>query len=89
MIVRVLGVAAIALIYAYSAIAADDYPIDQFERVTQCMSDPSCTVNIEDRITGPVGEAEDLSYQYPLCVGGCVMVCTKDACWCEDDEKCG
>jgi len=89
MILRVIAVAAMASIWAWGAMAADDYPIDQFESVTQCMSDPSCTVEKEDRVSGSVKEAGDLTYQYPLCIGGCVMVCTTEACWCEIDDKCG
>ncbi len=89
MIVRVIAAAVIASIWASASMAADDYPIDQFERVTQCMSDPSCSVEKENRIDGPVNEAEDLTYRYPLCIGGCVMICTTEACWCETDDKCG
>jgi hypothetical protein len=86
--VRVIALVGAAALWAAPALAEGDYPIDQFERITQCMSDPSCTVDKEDRIDGPVGEAGDLTYKYPLCLSGCVMVCTKDACWCEADDKC-
>ena len=88
MIARLVAVAVIAAVWGWSAASAEDYPIDQFERVTQCMSDPSCSVDVEDRIDGSVKDAGDMTYQYPLCIGGCVMVCTADACWCEDDDKC-
>ncbi len=71
-----------------AAMAAGDYPLDQFEAMTQCMSDPSCGVEPEDRIDGAVGDAEDLTYKYPICVSGCVPVCTTEACWCEADDKC-
>ncbi len=71
-----------------SAMAAGDYPLDQFEALTQCMSDPSCTVEKEDRIDGAVADAEGLTYKYPICVGGCVPVCTTEACWCEADDRC-
>jgi hypothetical protein len=86
--IKAITLVCAAALWAAPALARGDYPVDQFEKITQCMSDPSCTVDIEDRIDGPVDEAGDLTYRYPLCLGGCVMVCTKDACWCESDDKC-
>jgi hypothetical protein len=83
-------VIALALIGAWwiAGAAAQDYPKDQFERVQQCVSDPSCSVEKEDRIGGPVAEAEGLTYARGVCIMGCMTVCTKDDCWCEIDDKC-
>lgn len=88
MTLRAMALAIAVIVGSTSAWAAGDYPIDQFEGLTQCMSDPSCTVEKEDRIAGKVGEADELTKAYPICLGGCVMVCTTDACWCEIDDKC-
>ena len=67
--------------------AAQDYPKDQFQRIQQCMVDPSCTVQKEDRISGPIADAQGLTYS-GVCIAGCISTCTKDACWCEIDDKC-
>ena len=88
MIARIVAFAVAGALSAGGALAAGDYPIDQFERITQCMSDPSCKVEKEDRITGSVADEQSLTYQRPICIGGCVMVCTADACWCEVDDRC-
>ena len=88
MTLRIMALAIAVIVASTSAWAAGDYPLDQFERIAQCMSDPSCTVEREDRIAGNVGDAEDLTKAYPICLGGCIMVCTTDACWCEIDDKC-
>lgn len=88
MIARFAAFAVSAVLMAGGALAAGDYPVDQFERITQCMSDPSCQLEKEDRVAGPVADDESLTYQRPICIGGCVMVCTSDACWCEIDDKC-
>jgi hypothetical protein len=85
---RLILAACLAVVWAGGAYAAGDYPVDKFEAVTQCMSDPSCSVEIEDRVSGSVKEDASLTYQYPLCISGCVMVCTTDDCWCEADDKC-
>ena len=83
---RFLLAACIAALWVGGALAAGDYPVDKFESVTQCMSNPSCAVEIEDRVEGSVKDAGELTYQYPLCISGCVMVCTTDDCWCENDD---
>ncbi len=67
--------------------SAQDFPKDQFERIQQCMSDPSCSPQKEDRISGSAADAGDLTYS-GICMMGCMTVCTKDACWCEIDDKC-
>lgn len=82
-------VIALALIGLGSAFAAaQDYPKEQFERIQQCVSDPSCSVEKEDRLSGSVAEAEGLTYNGGVCIFGCMTVCTEDACWCEIDDKC-
>jgi hypothetical protein len=88
MFARFVVAAVAAVLFAGGALAAGDYPVDQFERITQCMSDPSCQVQKEDRISGSAADAEELTYRRPICIGGCIMVCTSDACWCEIDDKC-
>ena len=42
---------------------------------------------MEDRISGPVADAGELTYS-GICIMGCINVCTKNACWCEADDKC-
>ena len=42
----------------------------------------------EDRISGPIADAEDLTYTGGVCISGCMTVCVKDGCWCEIDDKC-
>ena len=65
-----------------------NYPVEAFDKVTQCMADPLCLVPIEERVDGNIGLAEELTYRNPVCVSGCIDVCTTHACWCEADEKC-
>ncbi len=79
----------LALVGAWwvSGASAQDFPKDQFERIQQCVSDPSCSVQKEDRISGPVADAGELTYS-GICIMGCINVCTKNACWCEADDKC-
>jgi hypothetical protein len=93
----------LALAWTETAIAAGDYPIEQYELMTQCISDPSCNVGLlfstepENRIDGAVGDAEVVTWKWPICMRGnvegsgdwaCVPVCTTEACWCEEDDKC-
>ena len=54
---RFLLAACIAALWVGGALAAGDYPVDKFESVTQCMSNPSCAVEIEDRVEGSVKDA--------------------------------
>ncbi|HEX9648828.1 MAG TPA: hypothetical protein VGB88_15080, partial [Alphaproteobacteria bacterium] len=88
MTARLVAFALAAGLLGRAAFAAGDYPVDQFEKITQCMSDPSCQVQKEDRIAGSAAEDQSLTYRRPICIGGCMMVCTSDACWCEIDDKC-
>ena len=65
-----------------------NYPVEAFDEVTFCMMDPTCVVPIEERVEGDVGLAENLTYRNPVCIEGCIIVCTTHACWCEADDKC-
>ena len=65
-----------------------NYPVEAFDEVTFCMMDPACVVPIEERGEGDVGLAENLTYRNPVCIKGCIIVCTTHACWCEADDKC-
>ena len=67
--------------------AAGDFPNDQLAELQECTIRIHCTVQMEDRISGPVADAEELTYS-GICIMGCVNVCTIDACWCEADNKC-
>ena len=89
--IKMMGAAAIFGVIANSAIMATpppNYPVEAFDQVTQCMADPTCVVPIEERVDGDVGLAENLTYRNPVCVSGCIIVCSTHTCWCEADEKC-
>ena len=72
----------------WTAAAAQDYPYEQFLKIQECAVDPSCPVHKEDRISGPIADAEDLTDTGGVCISGCMTVCVKDGCWCEIDDKC-
>ena len=90
-LIKIMCVVAVFGAIAISSVTATpppNYPVEAFDEVTQCMADPTCVVPIEERVEGDVGLAENLTYRNPVCVSGCIIVCSIHTCWCEADEKC-
>ena len=87
-----LFVAAVSLTLGLSSVTATpppNYPVDAYDEVTMCVMDPGCIVQVEERVPGDVGLAEELTYRNPICIEeGCIVVCDTHACWCEADDKC-
>ncbi len=82
----VIAIALVSVCWVFGA-AAQDYPKDQFDALKECTIRIHCEVEMEDRISGPVADAGELTYS-GICIMGCINVCTKNACWCEADDKC-
>ncbi len=73
---------------AASAMAQDaDYPIEAFEAMAQCATNPACQLKGEDRLSDSVESAAEVTYT-GICMSGCWTVCSADDCWCEVDPKC-
>ena len=88
MMVAVTALFGVVSVSVGNATPPPNYPVEAFDEVGQCMADPLCVVPIEERIDGDISLAEELTYRNPVCVSGCIVVCTTHACWCEADEKC-
>jgi len=88
MMVAVTALFGVVSISVGNATPPPNYPVEAFDEVGQCMADPLCVVPIEERIDGDISVAEELTYRNPVCVSGCIVVCTIHACWCEADGKC-
>ena len=63
----VIAIALVSACWIFGA-AAQDYPKDQFDELKECTIRIHCEVEMEDRISGPVADAGELTYS-----GICIM----------------